>query len=162
MGRATWLSVAPLLLMLGACQHKVYDTSVVDPAASGRPPSVNDAIIAQHTLYPYHFVPLSPRLNELGRYDLAVLVEQFRQHPSELAIRRGETDAALYQARIDTVMKELVRAGVDVSRLAVRKDVPSELTTPPHRTQPERQERPWPLRRAPIDRIKSSSLAALY
>ena len=54
---------------------------------------VENAIITQHTLYPYHFGVDAGELNELGQRDLMVLARHFKDHPGILNIRRGETAA---------------------------------------------------------------------
>ncbi len=43
---------------------------------------VENAIIAQHTLYPYHFVADGETLNDLGQRDFAVLARHYAEHPA--------------------------------------------------------------------------------
>lgn len=80
---------------------------------------VRDAIVRQHTLFAYQFEPNSPNLNELGRHDLDVLADAYRQNPGPLSIRRGDATPALYKARVESVNDALRQAGVDVSRVKV-------------------------------------------
>lgn len=80
---------------------------------------VNAAVVRQRTIFPYHFVPYSAELTELGERDLRVLAAYFLQHPGQLNIRRGDADEALYAARIEATMAELELDGVDRNRLQV-------------------------------------------
>ncbi len=75
---------------------------------------VENAILAQHTLYPYHFVLDGAELNELGQRDFAVLARHFVEHPGLLNIRQGEGIAPeLYKARVAYVTSRLKEAGVE-------------------------------------------------
>ena len=76
--------------------------------------AIQNAIIAQHTLYPYQFIPDAATLNELGDHDLCVLIEHFKSHPGKLNVRRGDTAEDLYQSRIKTVSDKMARAGVQL------------------------------------------------
>jgi hypothetical protein len=80
---------------------------------------VEQAILAQHTLYPYHFVVDGEELNELGRRDLAVLARHFRQRAGTLNIRPGEVPAQLYEARVVHVAEGLRQAGVEADRVNI-------------------------------------------
>jgi hypothetical protein len=86
--------------------------------------AVNQAIIAQHTVYPYHFVTSAAVLNELGQHDLQVLAAHYAEHPGQLNIRQGDAPPDLYEARRAVVMDSLVKAGVDVSRVAIGDGLP--------------------------------------
>jgi hypothetical protein len=85
---------------------------------------VENAIITQHTLYPYHFVPDGEKLNDLGQRDFAVLAKHFMEHPGVLNIRRGETNTQLYEARVAHVMSRLKETGVETSRVSVSDGMP--------------------------------------
>jgi hypothetical protein len=85
---------------------------------------IENAIISQHTLYPYHFVQNGAELNELGDRDLAVLAGHFMKHPGRLNIRRQSTPAALYEARVNFVRKRLQQAGIDVARITIADGMP--------------------------------------
>lgn len=84
----------------------------------------DDAIIRQHTIYPYHFVNNSAELNPLGRREVFVLSHHFRNYPGPLNLHQGEAPATLYQARIKTVMDSMVEAGVDSKRLVITDEMP--------------------------------------
>lgn len=45
--------------------------------------SVENAVISQCTLYPYHFAAYSASLNDLGRRDLNILASHFKEHRAE-------------------------------------------------------------------------------
>lgn len=85
---------------------------------------VENAIVAQHTLYPYHFVSDAEELNELGRRDLLVLAGHFRRHEGILNVRRGETPPELYEARLTHTIDELRKAGVDTDRMGIADGMP--------------------------------------
>lgn len=80
---------------------------------------VENAVVAQHTLYPYHFVSDGEELNELGHRDLSVLARRFAKHEGTLNVRRGETAPELYEARVTYVIEELKKAGVDTGRMGI-------------------------------------------
>jgi len=86
--------------------------------------AVENAIITQHTIYPYHFVTDGEELNELGQRDLAVLAGHFAENAGTLNVRRGQTPAALYEARVARVTESLKQAGVDTARLSVSDEMP--------------------------------------
>lgn len=85
---------------------------------------VENAVVAQHTLYPYHFVANGEELNELGHRDLAVLARHFTEHEGTLNVRRGEIAPELYQARLTFVIDALKEAGVDTARMVVADGMP--------------------------------------
>jgi len=85
---------------------------------------VENAIITQHTLYPYHFGVNAGELNELGRRDLNVLARHFAQNPGLLNIQRGDAVEDLYQKRIAHVVSGLQAAGVEMSRMSVSEGMP--------------------------------------
>ena len=85
---------------------------------------VDNAIIAQHTLYPYHFVANGEELNELGLRDLSVLARHFAEREGTLNIRRGEIAPELYEARVTFVIEELKKAGVDTGRMGIADGMP--------------------------------------
>jgi hypothetical protein len=86
--------------------------------------SARSAIIMQRTLYPYHFVPDSPDLNELGRHNLEILAVRLARHGGELNIRQGEEPDGLYEARMATVLIELSAAGVDPAAIRFGNEFP--------------------------------------
>jgi hypothetical protein len=82
--------------------------------------AVENAIITQHTLYPYHFEPAGAKLNELGLSDLDVLIRHYREHAGTLNLRRGETSNEVYQARILYVIDRLRKAGIERERVEIK------------------------------------------
>ena len=86
--------------------------------------AIQNAVIAQHTLYAYHFVQDGPQLNELGERDLAVLIQHFARNGGSLNIRRHEASAELYQARVNAVRDRLREAGISNERVSVSDSMP--------------------------------------
>jgi len=80
---------------------------------------VQNSIISQHTLFPYHFVKNGEELNELGNKDLNVLIKHFLQHPGKLNVRRGDAPQDLYQGRINFVLRQLKEAGVKDDQISI-------------------------------------------
>lgn len=86
--------------------------------------SLNNAIIAQHTLYPFHFVSGSAELNSLGQRDLNVLANHLVKSPGDVNVRRGDAPQALYEARVKAVLERLAAAGVQGGSVAVKDGLP--------------------------------------
>lgn len=86
--------------------------------------AVQNAIISQHTLYPYHFDKNSAELNELGERDLGVLAAHFVKNPGELNVRRNGISADIYKARIEIVLDKLKEAGINVDQMSIANGVP--------------------------------------
>lgn len=86
--------------------------------------AIENAIITQQTLYPYHFGPNAAELNDLGQRDLLVLARHFRENPGTLNIRRAEIDGDLYDARVAHVLSRLKEAGVEMDRISVSDGMP--------------------------------------
>jgi len=130
--RMRWYGVLAICLVGSlsvGCQENLQESQRDRDLDVGLVNSLNDAgvenaIIAQHTLYPYHFVPNAEELNELGLRDLSVLARHFAQHEGILNVRRGETPAELYEARVTSVIEGLKKAGVDVGRMAIADSMP--------------------------------------
>ena len=78
-----------------------------------------NGVLAQHTLYPYHFQANSAKLNELGQRDLSVLADAYRRDPGPLNIQRGDTTYAFYRSRVDTVVAALRGRGVDTAKVTI-------------------------------------------
>jgi hypothetical protein len=86
---------------------------------------VENAILTQHTLYPYHFVVDGEKLNDLGQRDFAVLARHFTEHPGLLNVRQGEgISPELYKARITYVTSRLKDAGIDPARVSISDGMP--------------------------------------
>jgi len=77
-----------------------------------RAASLNQAIVTQSALYPYHFIHGSAALNELGERDLAVLVDHFVKYPGSVKLIQGDANSDLYAARLVTVTEALEAAGI--------------------------------------------------
>jgi len=86
--------------------------------------AMQNAILSQHTLFPYHFVTNGAELNDLGQRDLAALTSHFIKHAGHLNIRRHNTTADLYEARINLVHARLQEAGIDMERVSISDDMP--------------------------------------
>ena len=86
---------------------------------------VENAIVTQHTLYPYHFAVDGEKLNDLGQRDFAVLARHFTEHPGLLNVRQGEgISPELYKARVAHVTSRLKDAGIDPARVSISDGVP--------------------------------------
>jgi hypothetical protein len=86
--------------------------------------ALQNAIISQHTLFPYHFVKNGAEFNELGSRDFGVLVKHFTKNPGPLNIRRGDSPVDLYQARIHLVLDGLKQAGIDTGQITISDGMP--------------------------------------
>lgn len=86
--------------------------------------ALENAIISQHTLYPYHFVKNGAELDELGKRDLAVLIRHFVKQAGHLNIRKYNIPAELYEARVESVHKRLQEAGINMDRISISDDMP--------------------------------------
>ena len=118
----------PFLLLAGCSENmqKRQDTHLLNSRLieSYNGISVNNAIVSQHTLYPYHFITNSAELNELGNNDLMVLIKHFMKNPGELNIRQGDVSDKIYQARINFVLKKTTDAGIDREKISISDDMP--------------------------------------
>ena len=86
--------------------------------------AIQNAIVSQHTLFPYHFIKNGTELNELGQKDLAALTSHYIKHPGHLNIRRHNTNADLYDARVNMVRERLQEAGIAVERISISDGMP--------------------------------------
>lgn len=86
--------------------------------------AMQNAIVSQHTLFPYHFVTNGAELNELGQRDIAALTSHFIKYPGKLNIRRHNTDADIYEARVKLVHERLQEAGIDMERIRISDNMP--------------------------------------
>lgn len=86
--------------------------------------AMQNAIVSQHTLFPYHFVANGAELNELGQRDIAALTSHFIKYPGRLNIRRHNTTADIYEARINMVHGRLQEAGIDMERISISDEMP--------------------------------------
>jgi hypothetical protein len=86
--------------------------------------AIQNAIIAQHTLYPYHFVNNGAQLNGLGKRDLSVLVQHFQDNPGQLILQQGGTESLLYQSRAQTVYEKLLAGGIPDGKIQIADGMP--------------------------------------
>ena len=113
------------------CQEEQAGTNAVDESVVNRKIvdtysdlAIQNAIIAQHTLYPYHFVNNSPQLNGLGQRDLSVLVQHFQENPGQLILQQGGTEERLYQSRFQTVYEKLLVGGIPDGKIQITDGMP--------------------------------------
>ena len=113
------------------CQEQEVDKNALDTSEVNRKIvdtysdlAIQNAIIAQHTLYPYHFVNNSAQLNGLGERDLSVLIQHFQANPGKLILRQGNTDPLLYQARAQMVYEKLLQAGISDEKINMTDGMP--------------------------------------
>lgn len=125
----TLLALGALVAGTTACRSTVtespqradFDSALVNAYTDS---GIHNAIIAQHTFFPYHFFANSERLNELGQRDLDVLAAHYREYPGPVNVRRGDAPPALYDARVREVSRLLVKGGVPQDRLTVTDALP--------------------------------------
>ena len=86
--------------------------------------AMENAIVTQCTLYPYHFINNSHQLNELGHKDLSILIDRFKQYPGHLNVQQGDTLSSVYQARVAYVYRQLENAGIDMMKVAIADEMP--------------------------------------
>ena len=118
-------------ILFSGCQEQQADTNTLDESQVNRKIvdtysdlMIQNAVIAQHTLYPYHFVNNSAMLNNLGERDLAVLIQHFQENPGQIAVQQGKTDKLLYQSRAQTVYEKLLAGGVPDSKIKIVSEMP--------------------------------------
>ena len=129
--RRVLAALCGLVLIAGGCasknaRSKESDALADDPVMtdrwlvdSVRDAAIANAIIAQHTLYQYHFVLNSDVLNDLGRRDLDVLIDYYKVNPGGINIRRGTMSDDLYDARLQHVTTAMAQAGLDTDRIEI-------------------------------------------
>jgi hypothetical protein len=118
--------------LTGGCDRAYRTTQIDDeiPAANTwlvrtlEDEAVENAIVAQRTIYAYHFVRDSAELTPVGRRDLRVLASYFSKHPGSLSVRRGEESDELYQRRLAAVGDALATHGVDPAAVSRTDDLP--------------------------------------
>jgi hypothetical protein len=123
------LAVCLVCSLGGGCQENLHESQGdrnldVELVNTLNDLGVENAVVAQHTLYPYHFAANGEELNELGHRDLAVLARHFAKHEGTLNVRRGETAPELYEARLTYIIEELKNAGVDTGRMVIADGMP--------------------------------------
>ena len=129
------LSLAALLLTGCASDNKNIETatpSAEQQTAADRwmvnsieDSAINNGIVTQHTLFPYHFEADHDCLNELGLRDLTTLANHFRGISGQINVRRGNVPETLYRARLDSISKRLAQMGLDSSRITLADALPA-------------------------------------
>lgn len=126
-----WMVVLMGALFVCGCQEEVADPNAIDYQAVNREIvdtysdlAIQNAIIAQHTLYPYHFVKNGAQLNKLGERDLMVLIDHYRNNPGKVSLEQGTTDALLYQSRAQTVYEKMLAGGIPDSKIRIVNEMP--------------------------------------
>jgi hypothetical protein len=95
--------------------------------------AIQNAIISEHTMFPYHFVKNGAELNGLGQRDLAVLTGHFEKNGGHLNIRQLSVSAELYVARVSLVREKLQEAGIDMGRISTSDGMPGGSGMPSER-----------------------------
>jgi len=137
--KPTHYSGTALLLALavfcGCCDPAMQSRQPAAPSACQveQPPKILDlysdlaiqnAVITQRTIYPYHFAANSAALNTLGRRDIEILIAHYASYPGDLTIRRGSEARELYQARLATVSSLLAESGIDLGKVRISDGTP--------------------------------------
>jgi hypothetical protein len=86
---------------------------------------IRNAVIAQHTLFPYHFVADGAALNELGRQDLAILVDHFGGRAGRLNVRAGDVGPELRQERVQAVVDAMKAGGLQAESVVIADGLPA-------------------------------------
>ena len=113
---AVWILFPALAIAAGCAEQRqaINDQAEYDEWLTATLPdrSVREGVIAQRTLYDYHFVRDGADLNDLGRRDVAILGEHFRGKSGEISVRRGGAPDLLYWARTEQVRTALAESGL--------------------------------------------------
>ena len=117
------------LVVASGCSHKPAPGGETAWTRGGevayyRAEAVDNAVIREHTIYPYQFVEGRAELNELGRRDVNVLAEHYGGQGGTLNVRRGDAAQELYMGRCKAVMEALAVAGVDQKRILLADGLP--------------------------------------
>lgn len=116
-------ALLPLTLCAWACQaphgERPYATDQMWVGEALRQAQIQQAIVEQQAVQPYHFEAESAELNELGQLELGILAARYRSIPGTLNVRRGRAAEALYRARVASVVDFLSRAGIDPGVVAI-------------------------------------------
>lgn len=121
--------IISLCILMAGCNEPVQENPA-EPVVNAKiintynDIALENAIISQHTLYPYHFVDNGAELNELGKHDLAVLTRHFVKEAGHLNIRKHDTSAELYEARVESVQRRLKEAGINMDRISISDYMP--------------------------------------
>ena len=130
--KKTMIVVCLFSIIIGVgCQKEQVDTNTLDTSQVNRKVvdtyfdlAIQNAIVAQHTLYPYHFVNNGAQLNDLGQRDLSVLIEHFQDNPGQLTLQQGGTESLLYQSRAQTVYETMLAGGIPDGKIRITDGMP--------------------------------------
>jgi len=129
----TYLSIVLLCtcLVVCGCEEPMQNEPVIDKSLINTMQikmlndiAMENAIVTQRTLYPYHFIINSEQLNELGHRDLSIIMEHFKNYPGPLNVRQGDTPSSIYLARVAYVSEQFENAGVDMANVSIVDDMP--------------------------------------
>ena len=81
--------------------------------------AADQAVLAEQTLFPYHFERNGADLNSLGERDLEILARDYRNNPGTLNVRKGPADDDLYDARVQQVLDSLASHRVDIADMTI-------------------------------------------
>jgi hypothetical protein len=138
MKRNMIIAMSILTVAMTACQPTQAFKEARSPfntwaVGSIRDSAINQAIVTQGTLFPYHFDTHSGTLNELGLHDLGVLAEYHKEHPGNLNLPRGRTSDDLYEQRVAAVATVLTKSGVQKDRITIVNALPGGAGMPSER-----------------------------
>ncbi len=85
---------------------------------------IDQAIVTQNTLYPYHFTQYGYALNPLGLRDLQVLAERYCRNGGVLNVHQGDAPDALYARRVQAVRDALRDLGVPAGNFEIADGLP--------------------------------------
>jgi hypothetical protein len=85
---------------------------------------VRNGVIAQHTLYPYHFEANSEALTEIGERNIRILADHFKNNGGSLNICRDHSSDELYDKRVAQVKSQLEELGVEGDRIVISDGMP--------------------------------------
>jgi hypothetical protein len=102
-------------------QQRDFDASAVESVQEAL---ARNAVIEQHAIFPYHFVPQSAVLTELGQRDLDILAENYRERPGDLVLVRGDASDELYGQRRAALQDALKAAAVPDNRVTIVEGLP--------------------------------------
>jgi hypothetical protein len=121
-------AVILMAVVVGCCEDPYVDQNalMLDRATieAARMEPIDQAIITQHTLYPYHFAEGKDTLMPLGCHDLQVLVDHYRDQGVAMNVQRGGASQELYDARVRTVAKFIADVGVPEGRIQITQGLP--------------------------------------
>ena len=88
--------------------------------------NVRGGILAERAIYPYHFAPDSPVLNELGEHQVEVLASACHG-TARVNVVRGNDSQQLHDARVQTVRDKFDEEGIAPAALTIGDGPPGGL-----------------------------------